>query len=59
MRKAIMLEVRLWIEGDEDAPADFAARTKRAVRDMLEAGAARHPDLAVRVRSVREAQDDT
>ena len=57
MRKAIMLEVRLWVEGEDEAPADFAARTKRAVREIVEAGAERHPELAVRVRSVRESRE--
>ena len=57
MRKAILLEVRLWVEGEDEAPADFAARTKRAVREIVEAGAERHPELAVRVRSVRESRE--
>ena len=57
MRKAILLEVRLSIEADDDAAADFAARTAAAVRDIIDAGAARHPEMKVRVRSVRESRD--
>jgi hypothetical protein len=57
MRKAILLEVRLWIEAEDEAAADFAERTARAVRDIVAAGAERHPELKVRVRSVREASD--
>jgi hypothetical protein len=54
MRKAILIDVRLWIEG-EDAPAhDYAASTIQAVREMIAAGAAKHPELAVSVRAVRE-----
>jgi hypothetical protein len=52
-----MLEVRLWIEGEDDAPADFAERTKRAVREIVAAGAERHPELEVRVRSVKESRE--
>ena len=54
MRKAILLEVVLWIEG-EDAPAhDWEKLTKKAVREMIAAGAKIRPELAVKVRSVRE-----
>jgi hypothetical protein len=58
MRKAILLEVRLWVEGEAEAAADFAALTTRAVREIVAAGADTHPELKVRVRSVREARDD-
>jgi hypothetical protein len=57
MKKAILLEVRLWVEAEDEAAADFAARTTRAVRDIVAAGAKEHPELKVRVRSVREASD--
>lgn len=54
MRKAISLDVQLWIEGD-DAPAhDFTQSTIQAVRDIIAAGAGKHPELAVRVKSIRE-----
>lgn len=57
MRKAILLEVRLWVEGD-DAPAhDYASSTIQAVREIIAAGAARHPELAVTIRGVRELGD--
>ena len=58
MRKAILLEVRLWVEAEDEAAADFAERTTRAVREIVAAGAEAHPALKVRVRSVREARDD-
>ena len=58
MRKAILLEVRLWVEGEAEAAADFAELTTRAVREIVAAGAEAHPELKVRVRSVREARDD-
>ena len=58
MRKAILLEVRLWVEGEAEAAADFAEVTTRAVREIVAAGAEAHPGLKVRVRSVREARDD-
>jgi hypothetical protein len=54
MKKAISLDVRLWIEGEDEPAHDFAQSTIEAVRDILEAGAAKHPSLAVRVKSIRE-----
>ena len=57
MRKAIRIDVRLWIEGEDEPAADFAARTTAAVRDIIAAGAERFPDLAVRVQRVRERTD--
>ncbi len=55
MRKAIQLDVRLWIEGDDEPAHDFAASTIAAVREMIEAGAAKHPELAVKVKRVKES----
>ena len=57
MRKAIRIEVRLWVEGEDEAAADFAARTTQAVREIIEAGAERFPELSVRVQRVRERAD--
>ena len=57
MRKAILLEVRLWVEAEDEAAADFAERTTHAVREIVAAGAEKHPEMKVRVRSVREARD--
>ena len=57
MRKAIVLKVDLWIEG-EDAPAhDFADSTKQAVRDIIAAGISCHPDLSVEIRGIVEANE--
>lgn len=54
MKKAIDLVVRLHVEG-EDAPAhDFAASTIAAVKAIIAAGAAKHPELTVTVKGVRE-----
>ena len=54
MKKAISLDVRLWIEGEDDPAHDFAESTTQAVRDIIEAGAAKFPALAIRIRSIRE-----
>jgi hypothetical protein len=54
VRKAISLDVHLWIEGEDEPGHDFAESTIEAVRDMLTTGAAKHPKLAVRVKSIRE-----
>lgn len=57
MRKAIMIEARVWIEGEDEAAHDFAASTIQAVREVIEAGAAKHPELRMTVKKVREVKD--
>jgi hypothetical protein len=54
MKKAISLDVRLWIEGEDEPAHDFAQSTTRAVRDILESGAGKYPGLAIEIRSIRE-----
>jgi hypothetical protein len=54
MKKAISLDVRLWIEGEDEPAHDFAQSTTRAVRDILESGAGKHPGLTIEIRSIRE-----
>ena len=54
MRKAIALDVRLWIEGEDEPAHDFAQSTTQAVRAILEAGAAKYPGLAISIRSIKE-----
>lgn len=54
MRKAISLVVQLWIEGEDEPAHDFAQTAIQAVRDMLDAGAVKHQNLTVSVKSIRE-----
>jgi len=54
MKKAISLDVRLWIEGEDEPSHDFSQSTTQAVRDIIEAGAAKYPALAIKIRSIRE-----
>jgi len=54
MRKAILLEVVLWIEGEDEPAHDWAKLTTKAAREIIAAGAKARPELAVKVRSVRE-----
>jgi hypothetical protein len=54
MRKAILLEVRLWIEGEDEPAHDFAQSTIQAVRQIIETGADKCPHLAVKIRSIKE-----
>jgi hypothetical protein len=56
MRKAIMLEARVWLEGEDEAAHDFAASSTQALRDIIAAGAAKHPELKVTVKKVREIE---
>jgi hypothetical protein len=54
MKKAISLDVRLWIEGEDEPAHDFAQSTTEAVRDIIDAGAAKYPGLSIKVRSIKE-----
>lgn len=54
MRKAISLKVSLWIEGEDEPAHDFAEATKQAVREIIEAGASKHPELKITIKSVGE-----
>ena len=54
MRKAISLKVSLWIEGEDEPAHDFAASTKQAVQEIIQAGLSKHPELKVTIKSVGE-----
>ena len=54
MKKAISLDVRLWIEAEDEPAHDFAASTTKAVHDIIEAGGVKYPDLTIKIRSIRE-----
>jgi hypothetical protein len=58
MRKAIRLRVTLWIEGEDEPAHDFFASTNKAVRDVIAAGRAKHPELRVTVKQVVEDTSD-
>jgi hypothetical protein len=58
MRKAIMLQVTLWIQGEDEPAHDFAKSTIKAVRDVISAGAKAHPELRFKVTKVIEKEDD-
>jgi hypothetical protein len=54
MKKAISLDIRLWIEADDEPAHDFAQSTTQAVRDIIEIGGANYPGLAIKIRSIKE-----
>ena len=54
MRKAIQLNVTLWIEGEDDPAHDFAASTMEAVREVIGSGAPSHPELRFIIKTVSE-----
>ena len=54
MKKSISLDIRLSIEGEDEAAHDFAESTTQAVRDILDTGAAKYPGLAIKIRSIKE-----
>ncbi|HKP11937.1 MAG TPA: hypothetical protein VJZ91_07485 [Blastocatellia bacterium] len=54
MRKGIQLHVTLYVEGD-DAPAhSFGKSAEEAVRDIIKAGGAKHPELTVTIKKIAE-----
>lgn len=58
MRKAIALQVDLWIEGEDEPAHNFAESTKQAVSDIIAAGSSTHPELSVKINGIVERQDD-
>ena len=54
MKKAISIDVRLSIEGEDEPAHDFAQSTTETVRDIIEAGAAKYPGLVIKIRSIKE-----
>jgi hypothetical protein len=54
MRKAVMLDVRLWVEGEAEPASDFAAAAAAAVKEILKRGADACPEVTVKVRAVKE-----
>ncbi|HEU4642968.1 MAG TPA: hypothetical protein VFS44_10985 [Gemmatimonadaceae bacterium] len=58
MRKAIRLQVTVWVEGEDEPAHDFFASTSKAVRDVVAAGAKAHPELRFTVKRVREDEGD-
>ena len=54
MKKAIFLDIRLSIEGDDDPAHDFAQSTTQAVRDIIESGAGKYPGFSMKIRSIKE-----
>lgn len=58
MRKAIQLQVTLWVEGEAEPATDFERLTKKAVRDVIAAGKKARPELKVIVKRITEARGD-
>ncbi len=54
MRKAILLTVSLWIEGEDEPVHNWAASSMRAVREIIAAGKHTHPELEVSIRKIEE-----
>ncbi len=55
MRKAILLTVDLWIEGEDEPVHNWAATAVRAVREIIAAGKRTHPELDVSIQRIEEA----
>ncbi len=57
MRKAIQLQVTLWIEGEQEPAANFVTLTTQALKDVIAVGAWRHPSLKFTVKEIVEDTD--
>jgi hypothetical protein len=57
MRKAIRLQVTVWIEGEDEPAHDFFRSTSAAIRDVIAAGATSHPELRFTVKRIVEASE--
>jgi hypothetical protein len=58
VRKAIRLRATLWVEGEQEPAADFAAFTTKRVRALLERAAQEEKELRVSVRAVKEDEGE-
>ena len=54
MKKAVRLRLLVEVRGEDEPAHDFAAAASRAIRDVIRAGRAAHPELTVTVRRVVE-----
>lgn len=54
MKKGIRLTISLQIEGEAEPAVNWAALTMQATRDIIAAGLAAHPELAVTLRRIVE-----
>jgi hypothetical protein len=54
MRKAIRLQVTLWIEGEDEPADDFFEATSKAVREVIATASRTHPELRFTVKHIAE-----
>ena len=54
MHKGIRIQIKLWIEGEDEPTHNFTDSTIKAVREILAAGQVAHPELQVTVRKIEE-----
>jgi hypothetical protein len=52
MRKAIQLQVILWIEGEDQPDHNFALSTAQAVKDIISFGRSQHSKLNVTIKNI-------
>ena len=57
MRKAILLTVSLWVEGEDEPIHNWSVTAVRAVREIIAAGKRTHPELEVSIARIEAAQD--
>jgi hypothetical protein len=58
MRKAIGLNLKLWLEGEDEPANDFAQLTMQAVAEAITTGFQQHPNLKVTIKSLVEDCDN-
>jgi hypothetical protein len=52
VHKAIQLQIRLWIEGEDEPTHNFAVATTQAVKEILSVGRARHSKLKITIKNI-------
>ncbi len=54
MHKGIRINIKLWIEAEDEPAHNFSESTIKAVKEMLAAGQSAHPELQVTIRKIEE-----
>ncbi len=54
MHKGIRINIKLWIEAEDEPTHNFSESTIKAVKEMLAAGQSVHPELQVTIRKIEE-----
>jgi hypothetical protein len=57
MRKAIQLNVSMWIEGEDEPAHNFVNSSIQNIKDIISAGRWRHPGMSITIKNIVEETD--